>query len=196
MKRFFNTVYMLGLLAEMVIRLPYERQRQQTRMAVEHVTAKERSLIGLLFFGMVFLPAVYVFTPWLRRADYRLAPTTHRRRGMLGSILLVCAVWVFGRAHHDLGQNWSPSLELREEHRLVTQGIYRYIRHPMYASQWLWGIAQALLLPNWIAGWASLVLFLPLYIERVPHEEQMLLDQFGDAYRVYMQQTGRVLPRV
>ncbi|MCL6613199.1 MAG: hypothetical protein K6U03_01040 [Firmicutes bacterium] len=58
--------------------------------------------------------------------------------------------------------------------QLVTQGIYGTIRHPMYASQLLWGIAQALLLQNWIAGPAGLAAFLPLYLVRVPREERMM----------------------
>lgn len=78
----------------------------------------------------------------------------------------------------------------------MTRGVYRYIRHPMYASQWVWSVAQALLLHNWIAGWASFVLFAPLDVLHVPREERMLQDQFGPAYGRYMQQTGHVWPRV
>ena len=63
----------------------------------------------------------------------------------------------------------------------------------MYASQWLWGMAQALLLQNWIAGWAGVVLFVPLYVFRVVREERMMLEQFGEAYRAYMNRTGRVV---
>src|SRR5215204_5393163 len=65
----------------------------------------------------------------------------------------------------------------------------------MYASIWLWGIAQTLLLQNWIAGWASIVLFVPMYVLRVSREEQMI-EQFGEAYRAYMNRTGRVGPRL
>ena len=79
-------------------------------------------------------------------------------------------------------------------HTRITKGAYRLIRHPMYASIWLWGIAQTLLLQNWIAGWASLVLFLPMYVLRVPREEQLMLEQFGEAYRAYMNQTRRIIP--
>jgi protein-S-isoprenylcysteine O-methyltransferase Ste14 len=53
-----------------------------------------------------------------------------------------------------------------------------------------------LLLQNWIAGWASLVLFLPVYLLRVPREEQMMLDEFAEEYRTYMNRTGRVIPRL
>ena len=115
---------------------------------------------------------------------------------LVGIIILAMAVWLFWRSHADLGRNWSPSLELRERHELVTEGVYRSVRHPMYASMWLWGVAQALLLQNWIAGWVSLVMFMPLYLLRVPREERMMLDEFGEEYRAYMNHTGRVIPRL
>jgi protein-S-isoprenylcysteine O-methyltransferase Ste14 len=115
---------------------------------------------------------------------------------LVGIIILAMAVWLFWRSHADLGRNWSPSLELREGHELVTEGVYRLVRHPMYASMWLWGVAQALLLQNWIAGWVSLVMFMPLYLLRVPREERMMLDEFGEEYRAYMNHTGRVIPRL
>ena len=191
----FKTLYFLGLLAEMLIRLPHERERRQTRMAVDRVSGLERVLIGLVAVGLGLLPAVYVFTPSLKWADYRLSPRASSEAGAVGTALLVIAVWIFWRSHTNLGRNWSPSLQIREGHTLVTQGIYRSIRHPMYLSIWLWGIAQTLLLQNWIAGWASLVLFLPMYIARVPREEQMMLEQFGEEYRVYMNRTGSVIPR-
>ena len=192
----FKTVYFLGLLAEILIRFPHERRRRRTRVVVDRVTGLERFLVGLVAVGLLFLPAVYVSTSWLNWADYRLSPRATGRAGGVGTALLALAVWLFWRSHTDLGRNWSPSLQIREGHTLVTNGVYRSIRHPMYASIWLWGVAQALVLQNWIAGWASLVLFLPMYVLRVPREEQMMLEQFGEAYRVYMNQTGRVIPHL
>lgn len=165
-------------------------------MAVDRVNGSERALLGLLSVGMFFIPAVYALTSWLDGADYRLVPGANGWIGGIGAAILASAVWLFWRSHADLGRNWSPSLQLREEHQLVTVGVYRSIRHPMYASQWLWSVAQPLLLQNWIAGWAGLLLFLPLYVLRVPREEQMMIERFGEAYRAYMSRTGRVVPRV
>ncbi len=78
---------------------------------------------------------------------------------------------------------------------MITRGIYGMIRHPMYASQWLWVIAQPLLLQNWIAGFLNLLVFIPFYMLRVRAEEQLMLEQFGDQYRSYMQKVGGVLPK-
>jgi protein-S-isoprenylcysteine O-methyltransferase Ste14 len=192
--RIFKAVYCLGLLVEMAIRVPYDRRRQREHVIVDRVTGQERLLIGLLFVGMFFVPAAYMLTPWLDRADYRWPPRTRARAGGVGSLIFATALWLFWRSHADLRQNWSPSLQLREGHELVTVGVYRHIRHPMYASGWLWGLAQPLLLQNWVAGWASLLLFPPLYLIRVPREEQMMREHFGEAYERYMRRTGRVIP--
>ena len=65
----------------------------------------------------------------------------------------------------------------------MTEGIYRFVRHPMYSAFFAWGVAQALLLPNWIAGPAGLVGFAILFFGRVGREEQMMIEAFGDQYR-------------
>lgn len=196
MKRFFTTIYFAGLIVEMLVRIPYDKQRRQIPKTDQRVTATERGLLGGMLVGLFGLPLVYSLSPWLDGADYGLPPRARAGAGWLGSALLAAAIWLFWRSHRDLGANWSPSLEIGAQHSLVTRGIYRRIRHPMYASQWVWGLAQALLLPNWIAGWASLVTFLPLYLSRVPNEERMMRDHFGAAYAEYCAQTGRIVPRL
>ena len=148
--------------------------------------------MALAFLGMQVLPLIYVFTSWLGFANYRLPIWA----GIVGAVLFAFAVWLLWRSHVDLGRNWSPGLELRENHALVTDGVYRHIGHPMYASHLLWAVAQGLLLQNWIAGWIFLVVGTALYVLRVRREEQMMLGQFGEAYREYMRRTGRLVPRV
>lgn len=80
-------------------------------------------MLGLLSVGMFFVPAVYALTPWLDWADYRLSPGAKGWAGGLGAAILAAAIWLFWRSHADLGRNWSPSLQLREEHQLVTAGV-------------------------------------------------------------------------
>jgi protein-S-isoprenylcysteine O-methyltransferase Ste14 len=195
-KTAFKALYFLGLLAEIAIRVPHEWRRRATRMEGDRADSLERSLIGLLSVGMLLVPGSYVTIPWLDRSDYRLPPQVERRVGRIGTAFLASALILFWRSHADLGRNWSPSLQLLKDHRLVTGGVYRHVRHPMYASQWLWSIAQILLLQNWIAGWAGAALFLPLYVVRTPREERMMLERFGGEYRAYARRTGRVFPRI
>jgi protein-S-isoprenylcysteine O-methyltransferase Ste14 len=65
----------------------------------------------------------------------------------------------------------------------------------MYASIFLWNIGQGLVLANWLAGWAALGAFGLLYAVRVPREERMMRQAFGDAYVAYTARTGRLWPR-
>lgn len=191
MQRLFKGLYLAAMIAEIVIRAPYNRQRQRPKV----VDPLERGLLGLLF-GSFLVSLVYLFSSRLDRANYRWSEKARQRAGGLGAALMGVAVVIFWRAHADLGQNWSPTLEIAERQTLVTRGIYGYIRHPMYASQWVWSIGQMLLLQNWIAGPLGFVGFLPMYFLRVPREEQMMLEHFGDDYRDYMARTGRVFPRL
>lgn len=185
-------VFLVGFIITYAIRFYFARLAKQNLKVVDgRVTVLEKVLLFLVIIGMLVLPLVNVFTPWFDFAAYDLPNWT----GWLGTIVFGLAIALFWRSHTDLGQNWSASLEVREDHALVENGVYRYIRHPMYAAFWLWGIAQALLLHNWICGISYLVSFLPMYLFRVPQEEQMMLDTFGEQYQQYITRTGRVLPK-
>jgi protein-S-isoprenylcysteine O-methyltransferase Ste14 len=187
----FTVIYFVGIVAEMIIRAPLNQRRKQEKMSEQRVTGQEKTLLGLLFVGMFFVPIIYAASNWLDFANYTLPAWA----GWLGVLILAAAIFVFWRAHADLGLNWSPSLEIREKHELITRGIYGVIRHPMYASQWLWIIAQPLLLQNWIAGFLNLLVFIPFYFLRVKAEEQMMVEKFGDQYHTYMEKVGAIFPK-
>jgi protein-S-isoprenylcysteine O-methyltransferase Ste14 len=87
-------------------------------------------------------------------------------------------------------------LEVREQHRLITHGVYRWIRHPMYSALLLYSLGQALVIPNWVAGPSNLVAFAVLFALRVRAEEKMMAEQFGDEYAAYTARTKRLVPRV
>lgn len=187
----FVIAYWLGIIIEMVIRIPLRKNWKGSAKAEQRVTQTEKILLGLLSLVMVVIPLIYSLTDWLAFANYALPSWA----GWLGVFLLICALLVFARAHIDLKTNWSPTLEIFDKHSLVTTGIYKTIRHPMYASQWLWVIAQILLLQNWLAGPIDLLFFIPFYILRVRAEERMMIDTFGDPYRQYMKRVGAVIPK-
>jgi len=185
----FKVFYCIGLIVASAIQALHMRRSKRNRVTRDRKTGPDTLLTNLASLG-VLLPLIYVLSPWLDFADYRL-PTW---AGWVGAAVFVVALWLLWRSHADLGHNWWLSLEIREGHTLVTQGVFRYIRHPMYASYWLWGVAQALLIQNWIAGLSGLFFLLPWYLLRVPREEQMMLEHFGEEYRSYINRTGRVIP--
>ena len=187
----FQYSYLAGLIMGSFIRAWYLRKYKQDRKAIFREEGFAVGLLASLWGVTILLPLLHMFTRWFGLVDYNLPTWT----GFIGIIIFGGTMWLLWRSHADLGVNWRFTTELKENHILVTSGVFRYIRHPMYSAHWLWGIAQILLIHNWIAGLASLVVIIPLYILRVRREEHMMLEQFGEEYRTYMRQTGRILPR-
>jgi protein-S-isoprenylcysteine O-methyltransferase Ste14 len=183
-------LFVSGIVAWSIIRYPYEKRNKQNKIVDERKANLQPLLLIFALMGMLMLPIANVFTSWLSFADYQL-PTW---ANIVGILLYFIATGLYWKTHRDLGRNWSPTLQLREGHTLITTGIYKKIRHPMYTSIWLWCLAQALLLENYIAGLAGLVTFGTVYFLRVDKEEKMMLDRFGDRYYSYMKHTGRLSP--
>ena len=188
----WNVVFLVGFVIYVCIRGAFKQRTKNNEKAVSKVDALEKILMAIVIPGGLLLPVIYLFTPWLAFADYQLPAWA----GCCGAVLMVAALWLFYRAHADLGQNWSVTLELRKGHQLVKHGVYRSMRHPMYASIWLWCLAQGLLLENWLAGWYALPTFALMYFVRTPREERMMCASFGQEYRDYMRQTGRLFPNL
>jgi protein-S-isoprenylcysteine O-methyltransferase Ste14 len=173
-----------------VIRWPHARRSRRTPVSRRAREGRERVLLLISLTGLGLIPLLYVAAGVPRFADYPFRPG----QAWAGALAAAGALALFLLTHRALGRNWSVTLELREKHRLITSGIYRRLRHPMYTAFWLWAVAQALLLPNWVAGLSGLIGFGTLYFLRVGEEERMMIEAFGDEYRAYMARTDRVLP--
>jgi protein-S-isoprenylcysteine O-methyltransferase Ste14 len=187
-----NTVFLLGIVGWFVIRFPFQRRAKRLGVARSVGGTRDRVLRLIAAAGQFILPALYALTGQPVFADYGFYPL----QAWLGVAVLLGALVLFRLTHKQLGKNWSISLELREKQTLVTDGLYGYVRHPMYSSFILFAVAQALLLQNWIAGPIGLVAIGILFFLRVPREEQMMIETFGEAYRDYMRRTARVVPWV
>lgn len=187
-----SAAFLLATMIYLGIRAVYKRKLASSKKTLSHSSGNDRGLIALVIVGQIAFPLLAILTPWLDWADYwRPAEAL-----WLGACAMGCGVWLFWRSHADLGKNWSVTLELEQDHVLVTTGVYRLVRHPMYAAFFLMAIGQLALLPNWFAGPSALLAIALLYAVRKPREEAMLLQQFGDTYRQYIARTGGVMPRV
>ena len=187
----FEIIFLIFFIGGCTIRAVWTIRIRQVRKR-EDETKLERFLMFCNFIGMQVIPLIYVFTSWLDSADYHLPAWV----GVVCAVIFGFALWLLWRSHADLGRSWTIDLKIREDHKLITDGAFKHIRHPMYAAHWLWGVAQALLLWNWIAGFSMLAAFAFLYSVRVSREEKMMLDNFGEEYKLYMERTGRVIPHL
>jgi protein-S-isoprenylcysteine O-methyltransferase Ste14 len=112
----------------------------------------------------------------------------------VGFTLGLASLGLWGWTQVALGKEWSPQLQLREEHHLVATGPYTRIRHPLYTAMLGYGTSIALVTANWVFVVLAVAVIAGLFA-RVPTEEQMMIQEFGEEYKAYMQRTGRFFPK-
>jgi protein-S-isoprenylcysteine O-methyltransferase Ste14 len=180
---------LLASIALIAIRAPHGQRSRSVKTKKSARGALEAALLTLAMVAF-FLPLVWVVSLEPALANYRLLPGAY----WSGVVVLVASLWLFARSHADLGTNWSITLEVRETHELVTGGVYRRVRHPMYTALLLYSLGFALVLPNWIAGPAYLVAMTLLVAFRLGPEEQLMRAEFGPDYDDYARRTKRLVP--
>ena len=173
------------------VRVPHMKRASAISVEADRRGGFDNLLVALVSIG-TFIPLLWVTTPALGFGDYPLGWAQF----IAGVLLLSSGLWLLHRTHVDLGTNWSNTLELRETHELVERGIYRRVRHPMYGALLLYGLGQALVVSNWVAGPFFGVTFAVLVALRIDPEERMMRAKFGAAYEAYIQRTTRLVPRV
>ena len=98
-------------------------------------------------------------------------------------------------SHWHLGESWSSHIETKTDHKLVTHGVYGYLRHPMYLAFLLSAVAHWLLSANWLSGGSYAMVILGV-AGRIPTEEAMMKEEFGSAYKEYCAQTPSLIPLI
>lgn len=185
--------WVLGILATgmVLIRMYYQYLNGQRGTDRVKAPLAEHVRVGLT--SLWLIPAwLYTFTPWLDGLHFPASDGLRRT----GAVLQCLGIVLFWWAHQTLGRNWTPFLQIRPHHALVTTGPYHWIRHPMYAAIFLCGIGLSLISANWLVAAAYFPPVIALYATRVGPEENLLLAAFGEAYRRYQRRTGRLLPRL
>jgi len=183
-------VWAVGVVGWYVIRIPFERKVKREKVVDARHRMRGLVLLSCSTCGLGIVPLLWATSHVFDFANYPYSVA----QLVAGALTFAFALWLFRRTHKDLGKNWSVTLEIKDSHKLITGGVYRYVRHPMYSAFFLWALAQLILIPNWIAGPAGLIGFGILYAFRVGREEAMMLDTFGDEYRAYMARTARIVP--
>lgn len=113
----------------------------------------------------------------------------------LGALLFLAGAFLRISAVRTLGPRHSVWVAVQEDHRLVTDGLYRFVRHPSYVGALLTVFGWALAFRSDV-GLAMVILVVPPILSRIGAEEQLLVSEFGDLYRAYQRRTARLLPLI
>jgi protein-S-isoprenylcysteine O-methyltransferase Ste14 len=140
--------------------------------------------------GLILLIAIMVASTWdYKDSLYVVRSPINLVAAILFGVLLVFRIW----SHVVLDRSYSATLEIRDDHRLVKTGPYKYIRHPIYTGT----ILSAMCIPVFtssLVGFLLSLLSIPLFIYRINKEEKMLIEEYGDEYREYQETTWRLFP--
>ncbi len=111
-----------------------------------------------------------------------------------GFVLYITAIVVRNWSINTLGKYYSPHIKVESKHRLVQEGPYRFVRHPIYLSI-IVELLSAILIPNsYCSFFLALILYVPLLILRLYYEEKELIEMFGEQYIIYKNETPAILP--
>lgn len=112
----------------------------------------------------------------------------------VATALLTGSIWLAIAAVGVLGQQWSYTARLVEGHALITEGPYRFVRHPIYTGLFGMLLATGLVMTNWFVLPVAIVVFLIGAKIRIRSEEKLLRDEFGAAYESYARKTPALIP--
>jgi len=110
-----------------------------------------------------------------------------------GLVLFVVGVGIRYVGKRTLGRYYSYGLRVLPDHKLVTGGIYRYVRHPISLAVLVYDPGIPLIFSS-LYGFLITLALVPLVLYRITIEERMLLQKFGDEYREYMRRTKKLIP--
>jgi protein-S-isoprenylcysteine O-methyltransferase Ste14 len=165
------------------------KQSHKHKVTVAKPT-REQLLVAMMASSYMVSSILWWFTPILNFANIDL-PILLRYAGF---VLGLFSCWYFYRVHKTLGDNWSPVLEIRKEHQVISTGLYKYLRHPMYTSMLCGILATFLISANWLLFVVMISALTILLVVRIPDEEKLMLTEFGEKYNSYMKTTKRLIP--
>ncbi len=186
----WKILFMIIWVGSGMVRSPHMKNYKKTEKINSKKTSREKFLAFIVAIGMMIVPMIYVFTPWLNSFNIGL-PDWVRWTGV---IVYGFGIILFWWVHKTLGKNWSPVLEIRKDHKLIITGPYKYIRHPMYTVIWIWVLFQGIILSNWAVMIVGILTWSILYFIRLPEEEKLMIEEFEEEYKDYMKRTKKIIP--
>jgi protein-S-isoprenylcysteine O-methyltransferase Ste14 len=158
---------------------------------------RKEGLYILLFlivavYGNLIVAGLYLLNPPWILWSYLSMPLELRVLGLVLSVLSVPYAYWVGRT---LAKNYSFTVEIQEDHSLVTTGPYKRVRHPLYSATMLFLASLVLVTDNWLFL-VILLLMIPGLYKRIKNEEEAMVGEFGDEYIAYMKHTGRLFPKL
>lgn len=199
----FFRIALLSLWISLGIVRGYYGRKTKTHDSLVGIKEKLKTAESEVGKSMLILTAIIAVIGVAGIILYLLSPPwwtwTHLPLGewiqWIGIVVSIIPIFYLIWVHRHLDNQWSIALEIQEDHKLITTGPYRRVRHPMYLGIFVYTIGLCLISLDILV-----ILFFVFSIwvnyRRIPSEEQMMIDQFGDEYLEYMKRSGKLIPSI
>lgn len=152
-------------------------QSKEHTLLIFRVLTPVAIIISLIFYLNSFLTYTYNVSVFL-----------------LGVLLCLIGLSIRWRAVYVLHDAFRVKLAIIENHKLITQGLYKYVRHPSYSGYLLYYLGLGLAMNNY--GSLFLLTLIPwvIVLMRIEKEEKMMKMFFPNSYPNYVIQTKKIIP--
>jgi protein-S-isoprenylcysteine O-methyltransferase Ste14 len=151
----------------------------------------KKSIVTTLTMSLYFL--VFVVVLYSHMGTIQLSSSLQMLTVLLGNLILIVGTFFNVKGRFNLGKQWGDQIVIYEGHRVVREGVYSIVRHPLYASLIWISIGLSFIYANWIAFLLNLVVFVPFMSFRAKQEEVLLGKHFVE-YNLYKKEVGMFLP--
>ncbi len=114
-------------------------------------------------------------------------------QSIVGLALMIIGFTILLVAQVTLWRFYSSTLVIRADHQLLSHGIYRLPRHPIYLGNIMFFIGVPVYASS-LYGLLTMSVLIPVFLNRIRIEERLLIDEFGDSYRAYKEATSKLIP--
>lgn len=181
--------YIIGYCVLILIGRSFAQKQRRS----EKTTTQVRQIIKDPTAILMVIGAITAFTSPLIEASIRRNFDFNWFLLVLGVMIMVLGWSVIYYANKTITENWSPSIEKTEDQKLITEGIYSVVRHPLYLSGMLILMGTNIYFQNsW--SWLAIILAFVMTLYRIPREERQLEARFGQVYVAYKQNTKAIIP--
>jgi protein-S-isoprenylcysteine O-methyltransferase Ste14 len=190
---FYRIVLIVIFSSLTVVRVSYRIVSGAVR---DRIFSPREGMLPVVLRWILGLPLLYatgasMFAPGSNPWMYVSVPIAGRAAGILMGFAAVLVIFL---VHRELGACFSSTLVIRENHRLIRTGPYRFVRHPMYSAYLMLFIGAFLVSGNWVIGGCGVAVIATLMTVRLAREEAMLAEAFGAEHDDYRAATGMFIP--
>ena len=191
----FRLIFLIVLVLTFSISAYFRRRARDSGEVIERQAEGRTVLFLRMALALPLLLSLILYIVYPQALDWAKMSLPLWLRALAAVTAILCVpliYWVF----RTIGDNISETVLTNSDHQLVTEGPYRWVRHPLYGTALLLLYSLSLMASNWfLFGYAVLALIV-FRLVVIPAEEEQLLEAFGEAYQQYQQHTSALVPKI